>query len=82
MGLELSFKEDPLDAPTMRVGSTSLVRSKSAEDSSYSSVVRLGYLNCRCPCSSVAISTDRNCSEPDLIPVDPACYWNGDLRLS
>ena len=50
----------------------------SAGRTSYSKELRLGYLNCPFPCSSVAISTDLNCSEPNLVPAGPDCHWNSD----
>ena len=52
----------------IRIGSETAVRCQSAEKSSYSKGVRLECLNCPFCCSSVAISTDLNCSEPNLVP--------------
>src|ERR1019366_8555338 len=77
VGLGLSFRGEPLEAP-IRIGSAPPVRCQSAGRSSYSKEVRLGYLNCPFPCSSVAISTDLNCSEPNLVPAGPDCDWNSD----
>src|ERR1035437_5244025 len=77
MGLGLSFRGEPLEAP-IRIGSAPPVRCQSAGRSSYSKEVRPGYLNCPFHCSSVAISTDLNCSEPNLVPAGPDCHWNFD----
>ena len=68
VGLGLSFRGQPLLAAIIRIGSEPAVRCQSAGKSSYSKGVRLECLNCPFCCSSVAISTDLNCSEPNLVP--------------